>query len=382
MENIKISLCGENNSSLWIDGLSLVHDMLKSLEDSSFHKELRKLRHLCDPNYRDEMRPLPDEYITFKASREGELGYMAHLFRQVQIHILDEGSKVRSQKDYNNPEQGIIIDPLGAYYPSKNNNSPRIEIYLSKIRDVTSDKKHYVWLFAKVMLHELAHALLDINNYDQWKTVVNKIPYYTTFGMWREESMANAIALKIIKQYGTEPFYEYAKEFVLSQGDGYSLGALLENSANASWVIKDKVKGVDPGLQKKWLDYVTGNPDVKGLEEWNILLHHYVVYELNGDYYTFAPKLITKVIKSVIEEYYVKYGRKISLTELKQLFPDMLGQCIISKDDDIYKYNEKLDLLDGVFYLCQRDWWDNSVNEYLKHYLKQSGSTLIKYTKE
>lgn len=381
MENIKISLCGENNSSLWIDGLSLVHDMLKSLEDSSFHKELSKLRHLCDPYYREGKRHQPDEYIIGNYS-EGELGYMAHLFRQVQIHILDEGSKVRSQRDYNNPEQGIIIDPLGAYYPSKNNNSPRIEIYLSKIRDVTSDEKHYVWLFAKVMLHELAHALLDINNYDQWKTVVNKIPYYTTFGMWREESMANAIALKIIKQYGTEPFYEYAKEFVLSQGDGYSLGALLENSANASWVIKDKVKGVDPDLQKKWLDYVTGNPDVKGLKEWNILLHHYVVYELNGDYYTFAPELITKVITSVIVEYYVKYGRKISLTELKQLFPDMFGQCIISKDDDIYKYNEKLDLLDGVFYLCQRDWWDDSVNEYLKHYLKQSGSTLIKYTKE
>ena len=100
---------------------------------------------------------------------------------------------------------------------------------------------------------------------------VNKISYNTDFGKWREESMANAIALRIIKDFGDIRFFDYAIKFMWSQPAEYALGVLMEdfNWRDMRSVMDNKYKGVDQTLQDQWLDYVKGNPDWQGLKKWN-----------------------------------------------------------------------------------------------------------------
>jgi hypothetical protein len=110
------------------------------------------------------------------------------------------------------------------------------------------------------------------------------VSYSTPFGFWREESMANAVALRIIKDFSedtsTAPdkktFYEYAKKFMQEmQPEEYALGVLMEefDADDFNSVFEAKIKGVDPILQQEWLDYVqgkTGTPlNWNGLKAWN-----------------------------------------------------------------------------------------------------------------
>ena len=174
-----------------------------------------------------------------------------------------------------NPDRGEgIIDLLGAYYPNIKGDSPYIELFLTPISESTNgNDTQFKWLFTKVLLHELAHAALDIYNIEGFQNVTEQVSYMTPFGKWREESMANAVALNIIHIYGRKKFYRYAKDFILTKQPGeYKLGALLEEEFD-HWdfesVISGKIHGVDSVLQQEWLTYVNGTPTAKGLKEWN-----------------------------------------------------------------------------------------------------------------
>jgi hypothetical protein len=83
--------------------------------------------------------------------------------------------------------------------------------------------------------------------------------------------MANAIALRIIKDFGDIRFFDYAIKFMWSQPAEYALGVLMEdfNWRDMRSVMDNKYKGVDQTLQDQWLDYVKGNPDWQGLKKWN-----------------------------------------------------------------------------------------------------------------
>ena len=114
--------------------------------------------------------------------------------------------------------EDCIIDPLGAYYSNRKGDSPYIELYMTNIECCTqNDDQHFKWLFTKVLLHELAHAALDIHNHEQNYQTTEKVLYSSEFGRWCEELMANAVALRIIKDYGDKDFYDYAKQFMESQ---------------------------------------------------------------------------------------------------------------------------------------------------------------------
>lgn len=166
------------------------------------------------------------------------------------------------------------IDLLGAYFSNQPNGIPHIEIYAHKIKEavtkenVTNDIE-YKWLFTKVLIHELAHAALDIYNWEKFSKT-DLMPYSSKFGKWREESTANAVTLMIIKRTNNEEFYSYAKEFMKKQPKEYQLGVLMEDFGYETFmsVMRNKIDG--PSNQTdEWLDYVNNNPTPDKLKEWN-----------------------------------------------------------------------------------------------------------------
>jgi hypothetical protein len=161
-------------------------------------------------------------------------------------------------------------DLLGAYHPDKNN--PYIELYMQDIWDAAkANDLHYKWLLTKVLIHELAHAALDVYNLENGEYIEEKVKYSTEFGKWREESMANAITLRIIREADDTAFYAYAKEFMLHQPDRYALGVLLENFEDLDFdsVLEAKYMGVPVNFAEEWMAYVQGTPDWEGLHQRN-----------------------------------------------------------------------------------------------------------------
>ena len=164
-------------------------------------------------------------------------------------------------------------DLLGIYHPDKNN--PYIVLYMQDIWDAAkANDLHYKWLLTKVLIHELAHAALDVYNLENGKYIEEKVKYSTEFGKWREESMANAITLRIIREFDNTAFYAYAKEFMLHQSDGYALGVLLENFEDLDFdsVLEAKymgVPGVPVNFAEEWMAYVQDTPDWEGLHQRN-----------------------------------------------------------------------------------------------------------------
>lgn len=219
--------------------------------------------------------PLPDTANPLPLSQIREFETVGYENIAVLVHTIPIYLR------YSKPEENRngIIDLLGAYYPK--NDNPYIELFLSDIDvelvvstigiSATNDDCHFKWLFTIALLHELAHAALDIFNLEHNHQLTEKVAYNTAFGKWREESMANAVALRIIKDYGDTEFYEYAKHFMQSQPKEYALGVLMESFGYWDFrsVFDAKLYGVAPSLQDEWLKYAKGDPDWAGLKKLN-----------------------------------------------------------------------------------------------------------------
>lgn len=204
---------------------------------------------------------------------------IANLIHTIPIYLKKERPNKCSKKDRETNENKI--DLLGAYFPNQPNGIPYIEIYVQKIKESVTNDTEYKWLFTKVLIHELAHATLDIYNWEKFSGI-NKMPYTPGFGVWREESTANAVTLMIIKRTNNEKFYSYAKEFIKTQPKAYRLGLLMEDFGYETFmsVMRNKIDGVKPVLEKAWLTDVkklsrewlkdlNKKPDTSELKEWN-----------------------------------------------------------------------------------------------------------------
>ena len=197
---------------------------------------------------------------------------IATLVHTIPIYLKDKGMSVEEDREL---EGENCIDLLGAYFQNirqNNESNPYIELYVDRIYDYANmDNEKFKWLFAITLIHELAHAVLDNYNLSIIHRHVTKLRYNSEFRKWREESMANAIALRIIKDFGDIRFFDYAIKFMWSQPAEYALGVLMEdfNWRDMRSVMDNKYKGVDQTLQDQWLDYVKGNPDWQGLKKWN-----------------------------------------------------------------------------------------------------------------
>ena len=307
-----------------------------------------------------------------------EIGYenVATLVHTIPIYL-------REKKPERKDEEGII-DLLGAYYPNSKGGSPYIELFLTPI-DASSngDDDQFRWLFTKVLIHELAHAALDIFNCIRYHKngYTEKVHYYTEFGKWREESMANAVALRIIKESRDTVFYDYAKYFMLSQPKEYALGALMENFGYWDFrsVFDTKVRGVNSVLQQEWLNYVQNTPDWKGLHNWNDLLKSSYVYSFMGKYYTSEEELVYDIVNKVLSDYENNKGVKMSYGIFSSLFPYIKTGAEMSyepsekvKDDS--GYSHEISLLEGNYSLYY--YWDNKT---LHKFVNQSGCVFEEY---
>lgn len=282
---------------------------------------------------------------------------IATLIHTIPIYLRD--SKPKEIRDENS-----IIDPLGAYYSNRKGDSPYIELFLSAIDNSTNNNKnHFKWLFTKVLIHELAHAALDIFNLERNNSAIEKIHYSSEFGKWREESMANAVALRIIRDYGNKNFYDYATQFMQSQPAEYALGVLMEDFGYRDFrsVFDSKEQGVDSNLQQEWLNYVKGTPDWDGLNKWNDMLHSNYVYVFEGKYYSSEKELVYDIVEKVLSDYEHQNGGKMPFATFSTLFPYIRTGAEMSYEpaqkvvgDSRYK---EFELADGNYSLYY--FWNN-----------------------
>ena len=289
---------------------------------------------------------------------------IATLIHTIPIYLRD--SKPEENRDVNS-----IIDPLGTYSPNRKGDCPYIELFLSAIDNSTNnDENHFKWLITKVLIHELAHAALDIFNLERNNSVIEKIHYFSEFGRWREESMANAVTLRIIRDYGNKDFYDYATQFMQSQPAEYALGVLMEDFRYWDFrsVFDSKEQGVDSNLQQEWLNYVKGTPDWDSLNKWNDMLDSNYVYVFEGKYYSSEKELVYDIVEKVLSDYEHQNGGKMPFATFSTLFPYIRTGAEMSYEpaqkvvgDSRYK---EFELADGNYSLyCS--WNNESLHNFI-----------------
>ena len=307
---------------------------------------------------------------------------IATLIHTIPIYLRD--SKPEEIRDENS-----IIDLLGAYYSNRKGDSPYIELFLSAIdNSINNDENHFKWLFTKVLIHELAHAALDIFNLERNNSVIEKIHYFSEFGRWREESMANAVTLKIIRDYGNKDFYNYAKLFMQSQPAEYALGVLMEDVRYLDFtsVFNLKELGVDSNLQQKWLNYVKGTPDWDGLEKWNAMLDSEYVYVFEGKYYEGkyfkkVGELVYDIVEKVLSDYEHQNGGKMPFAKFSTIFPYIRTGAEMSYEPaqkvvGDSRYKKEFELADGNYSLyCS--WNNKSLHNFI--YMNKLNVNIIDY---
>ena len=291
---------------------------------------------------------------------------IATLIHTIPIYLRD--SKPEEIRDENS-----IIDLLGAYYSNRKGDSPYIELFLSAIdNSINNDENHFKWLFTKVLIHELAHAALDIFNLERNNGVIEKIHYFSEFGRWREESMANALTLKIIRDYGNKDFYDYATRFMKSQPAEYALGVLMEDFGywDFRMVFNSKEQGVDSNLQQKWLNYVKGTPDWDRLKKWNYMLHRKYVYVFEGKYYPSEQELVYDIVEKVLSDYEHQNGGKMPFAKFSTIFPYIRTGVEMSYEPaqkvvGDSRYKKEFELADGNYSLLYCYWDNESLHKFI-----------------
>ena len=147
--------------------------------------------------------------------------------RFADVHCsLDPRNPVSDDVIKSNSEKCVISDLLGVYvsqFKSKSSTGfaekkSEIFLWVDKIGDYD-----YIPLIRQVLVHELAHAIMDVHEYPFFNP-----DYYHLF---REESLANALSLyimgKIYKHDSNN--YKFLVEFVSKQPLQYALGLLYND---------------------------------------------------------------------------------------------------------------------------------------------------------
>ena len=174
--------------------------------------------------------------------------------RFADVHCsLDPRNPVSDDVIKSNSEKFVISDLLGVYvsqFKSKSSTGfaekkSEIFLWVDKIGDYD-----YIPLIRQVLVHELAHAIMDVHEY----------PFFNPNGhLFREESLANALSLyimgKIYKHDSNN--YKFLVEFVSMQPLQYALGLLYNDKltitrAMGRWM---EIKALnDPNNLPKWVN--------------------------------------------------------------------------------------------------------------------------------
>lgn len=205
------------------------------------------------------------------------------------VNVTDDGMKYE------------VIDMLGCYrrtfmptdkdyYPLEA-TKPEIFIWLDKIEEYVDAQAEGLEedtiylrkqaLTTLVILHELSHALMDPYLFGcQDKNAVIMDLYgqkqYSLFYELKEESLANAMALKLIEGHVRPEEWDFLVDFVKAQPLQYALGydyyEIYDRFMSNDWLEKKVNKKINRHMVKWWIQYVTGvrpldSERLKGFEE-------------------------------------------------------------------------------------------------------------------
>ena len=140
-----------------------------------------------------------------------------------------------------------------------------IFLWVDHIHDASNNHVSFEALFTFVLLHELMHLMMDV--FDETKFGINGAGNLKNlgqlYGYFREESLANALALYLCDATGNDALvYSILDYFVEGQTTPYQTGLLyiekvLLKKAVINWMKCKKGKYLTKELAKEWLLEVT-----------------------------------------------------------------------------------------------------------------------------
>lgn len=245
-----------------------------------------------------------------------------------------------------------MIDLLGLYHrdvlTSVNgcagieNIKPNIFIWVDKIFDYVKAKTdrndyeddfHYECalsrrfdaLTSKVILHELMHALMDnlLLGFGRHNIPIKR--FMGRFDTYKEESLANAMALKLMKYCLRDEDWDFIIDFVKHQPDEYSLGleylSLPVFRYAKRWVDHKDGDSFDSNVIQAWLSYVEGakpldKKQLKALEDGLGCSER--LFKYNGVFYD-----DNDVCVNVIKDY--ANNHSVTRSALHNAFPNSLN---------------------------------------------------------
>jgi len=151
-------------------------------------------------------------------------------------------------------------------------HTPRIAICPERIAKCVSNDEEFMFLLAKVIVHEFSHAKMD---YEDQNIKYRK---KDTFWRWMEESSANRYTLEVFENYtrqdtSSTPFkntrwkqssFDFVVDFIKKQSPAYALGyELFDKRPVLDWEWereKDSLGGQKRAKEKEdWLEYMQAN---------------------------------------------------------------------------------------------------------------------------
>lgn len=153
---------------------------------------------------------------------------------------------------------------------------------ISSFEDLESTRRIFLWIdniyetskalgcefksiFVFILIHELMHALMDI--YGNEKCNDDTSLY---FSYYKEESLANGLALYLCHKIGDRIIISESEKFVKSQSEAYSIGIKYKSKAILQIAVDNwmytKKNGIHNNVKEKWLDTFSHNPKISNKE--------------------------------------------------------------------------------------------------------------------
>ena len=169
-----------------------------------------------------------EEKKEINSETESDFNWMLTLAKHISIILVDDQNMPKS------PIKGeYSTESLGCYFSLGQFDYPQPSIFLCPQRITEAAKSKDIdekVLFAKVLIHELAHAIMDPTNIFEYGTLKPKVSeqkLVSDADVFMEESLANMITLQYFdaaKDINDVNDFEQVKSFMEKQPEAYKFG--------------------------------------------------------------------------------------------------------------------------------------------------------------